>query len=115
MSVPALHLVLDEEELLVERAVDAIVAAVRAADPGAEARKLRSAETTPAALAEYLSPSLFAEGRVVVLLAAMCPFTPIEKQALLEAPDAAERGRVLTSLLAMGRDAGKGAQPNRMN
>ncbi len=52
---------------------------------------------------------------LVVLLAAMCPFTPIEKQALLEAPDAAERGRVLTSLLAMGRDVGKGERPHRMN
>ena len=52
---------------------------------------------------------------LVVLLSAMCPFTAIEKQALLEAPDAAERGRVLTSLLAMGRDLGKGERPSRMN
>lgn len=52
---------------------------------------------------------------LVVLLAAMCPFTPIEKQALLEAADAAERGRVLTSLLAMGRSLGEGERPNRMN
>jgi len=52
---------------------------------------------------------------LVVLLAAMCPFTPIEKQALLEASDAAARGRVLTSLLAMGRGVSKGEQPNRMN
>lgn len=78
-----------------------------------------------AALKAYLARNEFAadwkavEGTctadLVVLLAAMCPFTPIEKQALLEAPDAAERGRVLTSLLAMGRDAGKGERPNRMN
>ena len=52
---------------------------------------------------------------LVVLLAAMCPFDAIEKQALLEAPDAAERGRVLISLLAMGRGADKGEQPSRMN
>jgi DNA polymerase-3 subunit delta len=70
MSPPALQLVLGEEELLVERAVEGIVAQVRAEDPAAELRRLRAAETTPAELAEYLSPSLFAEGRVVVLLAA---------------------------------------------
>ncbi|MGH7005946.1 MAG: hypothetical protein ACREIP_18525, partial [Alphaproteobacteria bacterium] len=52
---------------------------------------------------------------LVVLLAAMCPFTAIEKQALLEAPDAAERARTLTSLLAMGRDAGKSETPRRLN
>lgn len=52
---------------------------------------------------------------LVVLLAAMCPFDAIEKQALLEAPDAAERGRVLISLLAMGRGADKGERPSRMN
>ena len=49
-----------------------------------------------------------------MLLAAMCPFTAIEKQALLEAPNAAERARTLTSLLAMGRDAGKSQTP-RLN
>ncbi len=78
-----------------------------------------------AALKSYLSRNDFSadwkavEGTctadLVVLLAAMCPFTPIEKQALLEAADAAERGRVLTSLLAMGRGLGKGGQPHRMN
>jgi len=78
-----------------------------------------------AALKSYLARNEFAadwkavEGTctadLVVLLAAMCPFTAIEKQALLEAPDAAERGRVLISLLAMGRGADKGEQPRRMN
>ncbi len=70
MSPSALQLILGEEELLVERAVEAIVEQVRAADPTAELRRLRSGETTPADLAESLSPSLFAEGRVVVLQAA---------------------------------------------
>ncbi len=70
MSPSPLQLVLGEEELLVERAVEAIVAQTRAADPAAELHRLRAGETTPAALAESLSPSLFAEGRVVVLLAA---------------------------------------------
>lgn len=78
-----------------------------------------------AALKSYLARNEFAadwkavEGTctadLVVLLAAMCPFTAIEKQALLEAPGAAERGRVLISLLAMGRGADKGERPSRMN
>jgi len=70
MSPSALQLVLGEEELLVERAVEAIVAEARATDPATELRRLRAAETTPADLVESLSPSLFAEGRVVVLLGA---------------------------------------------
>jgi DNA polymerase III subunit delta len=70
MSPTALQLVLGEEEFLVERAVEAIVAEARAADPAAELRRLRAGETSPADLVESLSPSLFAEGRVVVLLAA---------------------------------------------
>jgi hypothetical protein len=77
------------------------------------------------ALRSYLARNEFAadwkavEGtctaELVVLLAAMCPFNAIEKQALLEAPDAAERGRVLISLLAMGRGADNGDRPSRMN
>ncbi|GGM53334.1 hypothetical protein GCM10012275_25410 [Longimycelium tulufanense] len=75
MSAPAvtpdpLHLVLGEEELLVERAVRAALEAARLADPEAELRRVRVTEITPAELAEMLSPSLFAEGRVVVLDAA---------------------------------------------
>ena len=36
---------------------------------------------------------------LVVTLAMVCPFDPAEKQALLEAPDAAERARTLRTLL----------------
>jgi DNA polymerase-3 subunit delta len=71
MAAPApLRLVVGEEELLVERAIEQVVAEVRAGDPGAEVRRVRAAELTPADLAENLSPSLFAEARVLVLLAA---------------------------------------------
>jgi DNA polymerase-3 subunit delta len=71
MTPPAaLRLVLGEEELLVERAVLEIAAEVRAVDPAAELRRLRAAELTPAELAGTLSPSLFAESRVIVLQAA---------------------------------------------
>ena len=71
MAAPApLRLVIGEEELLVERAIEQVVAEVRAADPGAEMRRVRASELSPADLAENLSPSLFAEARVLVLMAA---------------------------------------------
>ena len=67
-SAPApLHLVLGDEELLVERAVRAVVDAARVADPDIEVRRMRAPEATPADLAAALSPSLFAEARVIVL------------------------------------------------
>ncbi len=70
-SAPApLHLVLGDEELLVERAVRAVVDAARTVDPDVELRRIRAPEATPETLATALSPSLFAEARVVVLDAA---------------------------------------------
>jgi DNA polymerase-3 subunit delta len=70
-AAPApLHLVLGDEELLAERAVRAVASAARAVDPEVEVRRLRAAEVTPADLADAVSPSLFAEARVVVLEAA---------------------------------------------
>ena len=52
---------------------------------------------------------------LVNALSMLCPFAPGEKQALLEAPDLAERGRLLTALLEMGAvaagiPAGSGGQ-----
>ncbi len=64
------HLVLGEEELLIERAVAAIVAQVRAVAPGPDALpvdRLRAGDASSSELAELLSPSLFAEDRVIVL------------------------------------------------
>ena len=65
-----LHLVLGEEELLVERAVQVVVDAARRADPQTEVRRMRASELVPGELDELVSPSLFAQGRVVVLGAA---------------------------------------------
>ncbi|OZM74264.1 DNA polymerase III subunit delta [Amycolatopsis antarctica] len=65
-----LHLVLGDEELLVERAVRASLDAARAADSGAELSRVKVAELTAPMLAELVSPSLFSEGRVIVLDAA---------------------------------------------
>ncbi|MEU4670887.1 DNA polymerase III subunit delta [Amycolatopsis sp. NPDC023774] len=67
-TAPApLHLVLGEEELLIERAVRASLDAARAVDSTAEMTRSRVSELTPPVLAELVSPSLFSEGRVIVL------------------------------------------------
>lgn len=69
-AVHPLQLVLGDEEFLVERAVSDLVVAARRADPQAEQRRATVSDLTPAELVELLSPSLFAEGRVVVLAGA---------------------------------------------
>ncbi|GGP42560.1 DNA polymerase III subunit delta [Saccharothrix coeruleofusca] len=66
----AVHLVVGEEELLVERAVRSALATARAADPQADLTRVRVTDLTPPELAELVSPSLFAEGRVIALEAA---------------------------------------------
>lgn len=67
-AAPApLHLVLGEEELLIERAVRETLAAARAIDATAELTRVRVSELTAPELAELVSPSLFSEGRVIVL------------------------------------------------
>ncbi|HYZ21185.1 MAG TPA: LON peptidase substrate-binding domain-containing protein [Rhodopila sp.] len=47
---------------------------------------------------------------LVITLAMACPFEPVEKQALLEAPTEAERAETLLTLLQMGA-AGPGVPP----
>ncbi|MEU3275522.1 DNA polymerase III subunit delta [Saccharomonospora sp. NPDC006951] len=64
---PPLHLVLGDEELLVERAVYAALDAARLADPTADLTRVRVSDLTAPVLAELVSPSLFSEGRVIVL------------------------------------------------
>lgn len=72
MSAPALHLVLGEEELLVERAIGEVLRAARTAagTDDVPVNRLRAGEVSTNELAELLSPSLFADERVVVLEAA---------------------------------------------
>ncbi|MBS9534506.1 DNA polymerase III subunit delta [Mycobacterium sp. M1] len=67
-----MHLILGDEELLVERAVADVLRAVRgqAATPDIPVDRLRAGEVAAGELAELLSPSLFADERVVVLEAA---------------------------------------------
>ena len=64
-----LHLILGDEELLVERAVGEIVRAARASAGNDEVPVdyLRAGEVSTNELAELLSPSLFADERVLVL------------------------------------------------
>lgn len=73
-----MHLVLGEEELLIERAVAQILRSARqragaAADSGiadVPVNRMRAGDVSTYELAELLSPSLFAEERIVVLEAA---------------------------------------------
>jgi DNA polymerase-3 subunit delta len=62
-----LTLVVGPEALLSERAIGAVCAAVRSVDAEADVSEVTGAELTPAALAEQLSPSLFATRRVLVV------------------------------------------------
>ncbi len=71
-AVAGLHLVLGDEELLVERAVAAVLRQARkqAGTDDVPVNRLRAGEVSTSELAELLSPSLFADQRVVVLEAA---------------------------------------------
>jgi DNA polymerase-3 subunit delta len=71
-EVGGLHLVLGDEELLVERAITAVLrdARKRAGTDDVPVDRLRAGEVSTSELAELLSPSLFADARVVVLEAA---------------------------------------------
>jgi DNA polymerase-3 subunit delta len=69
-ALSPLHLVVGDEELLVERAVRVVLDAARVIDPATDMTRVRVSELTPAGLAEMVSPSLFSEGRVIVVEAA---------------------------------------------
>jgi DNA polymerase-3 subunit delta len=66
-TLAPLHLVVGEEELLVERAVQVVVEAARRADPQTEVRRVRASELVTGELDELVSPSLFAQRRVVIV------------------------------------------------
>ncbi|SOE13794.1 DNA polymerase III, delta subunit [Streptomyces sp. 2323.1] len=59
-----------QEDLLLDRAVQQVVAAARAADADTDVRDLTPDQLQPGTLAELTSPSLFAERKVVVVRAA---------------------------------------------
>lgn len=64
-----LHLILGDEELLVERAIAEVLAEARASAGTVDlgVNRLRAGDVSTSELAELLSPSLFADERVVVL------------------------------------------------
>lgn len=74
-EVSPLHLVLGDEELLVERAVAEVLAEARkragaSGDADVPINRMRAGDVSTYELAELLSPSLFADERIVVLEAA---------------------------------------------
>src|SRR4028118_632759 len=62
-----LRLIEGTEEFLVARAVAAVTAAAREADPETEVHDLAATDLAPGGLAEMVSPSLFGGRRVVVV------------------------------------------------
>ncbi len=64
---------------------------------------LNGISTNPEALAAM------DDGRLATTVAMVCPLDPREKQALLEAADAAERTRLLTGMVEMATAAERGA------
>ncbi|MBW8739331.1 MAG: DNA polymerase III subunit delta [Streptomyces turgidiscabies] len=60
-------LAVGQEDLLLDRAVQEVVAAARAADADTDVRDLTSDQLQPGTLAELTSPSLFSERKVVVV------------------------------------------------
>jgi DNA polymerase-3 subunit delta len=65
-----LTLAVGQEELLLDRAVREVTAAAKAADPDTDVRELTPEQLQPGTLAELVSPSLFAERKVIVVRAA---------------------------------------------
>ena len=115
LKVPALNVVVGDEEFLVARAVSAIVKAVRAEDPDVDVRDLDAPQLEPGDLGELLSPSLFAERRLLVLRAGQDLSKPIAAEVLGYAADplpevclvvvhaGAVKGKaILTALLGAG-------------
>ncbi|MFJ9058830.1 DNA polymerase III subunit delta [Streptomyces sp. NPDC102409] len=60
-------LAVGQEDLLLDRAVQHVVAAARASDADTDVRDLTSDQLQPGTLAELTSPSLFAERKVVIV------------------------------------------------
>lgn len=65
--------------------------------------------------ADWKSLDEMRTAELVDSLAAMCPFTPAEKQALLEARDGPERARMLMSLFSMGGGPENGERKRALN
>ncbi|MFR9755997.1 DNA polymerase III subunit delta [Streptomyces sp. TR06-5] len=95
-----------QEELLLDRAVQQVVAAARESDPDTDVRELASSDLQPGTLAELTSPSLFAERKVVVVRAAQDLATDSVKA--VKAYFAAPAEEITLVLLHAGGARGKG-------
>ncbi|MFP5022264.1 DNA polymerase III subunit delta [Pseudonocardia phyllosphaerae] len=106
-----LQLIVGEEEFLAERAVSDLVRRVRNQDPEVELRRFKTSEVAPGELAGHLSPSLFAESRVIVLthaqdatkdmVAAVAEYVkdPAEGIILVAQHSGGAKGKALTDLM----------------
>lgn len=83
----SLTLVVGDEELLVSRAVSAVVRAAREAEPDTEVRELEGGGVERGDLAEALSPSLFGDARVVVVRAVQDLDKDLHAELLAQASD----------------------------
>jgi DNA polymerase III delta subunit len=90
-DLTAVTLVLGSEEFLAQRAVDRVIAAVRAGDPDADVHDLPPGALVPGMLANLTSPSLFATRSVVIVRAAqdLPPAVATELITYLAAPEPA--------------------------
>lgn len=68
--LPGVILLVGDEELLIERAISAIAAAARRADPSVGQTELTGSQIEGSELHEMLGPSLFGDARVLVVRAA---------------------------------------------
>jgi DNA polymerase-3 subunit delta len=59
--------VVGDDEFRTERAISTVIAAVRSIDPEVEVKELGAGEIEPGQFAELTSPSLFGEGRLIVI------------------------------------------------
>ena len=111
---PSPHLVLGEEELLVERAVRDTAAAAREDDPDTELRRIKVSDLTGAELDEMLSPSLFAQTRVLSLEGAQEAGKELAEAILAHARQPAED--VVLVVVHSGGGRGKNAKelPNAL-
>lgn len=87
---PALHLVTGPEDLLAERAVGAVQAAARRADPAVQVVDVRADTYERGDLAVHTSPSLFGEAKLVVIrgLEEASDDLIADARALVAAPEA---------------------------
>ena len=108
-----LTLVVGEEDLLVGRAVSAVVQAARALDPQVDVRDLQGAEVLAGDLPELLSPSLFGDRRVLVVRAAqdLTPDVAAELTAYADRP--ARRGQRRGLPRGRRRRASRCSRPSR--